>query len=200
MSDSSQSVDTGIIVRRSLFFLLLVLMTLGQLFILFRGLNSPQAMDQAQIAREISRGNGFTTKFIRPVAYHQAQKAKGTVPFEAFEDTYHAPLNPLINAAVLKLIGADSKNDWSMGENQMVFPLDRIIAAVSTLFFLMAIGVNYLLISRIFDAKIAGVCAILMLFCQTFWDFSLSGLPQMLLLLLFSCGAYFAYRAVESAA
>lgn len=200
MSASSQSVDTGIIVRRSLFFLLLVIMTLGQLFILFRGLNSPQAMDQAQIAREISRGNGFTTKFIRPVAYHQAQKAKGTVPFEAFEDTYHAPLNPLINAAVLKLIGADSKDDWSMSENQMVFPLDRIIAAVSTLFFLMAIGVSYLLISRIFDAKIAGVCAILMLFCQTFWDFSLSGLPQMLLLLLFSCGAYFAYRAVESEA
>jgi hypothetical protein len=67
------------------------------------------------------------------------------------------------------------------------------------LFFLMAIGVNYLLIARIFDAKIAGVCAILMLFCETFWSYSLSGLPQMLMLLLFSCGMYFAYRAVEAA-
>jgi hypothetical protein len=74
-----------------------------------------------------------------------------------------------------------------------------VIATVSTLFFLMAIGVNYLLISRIFDAKIAGVCAILMLFCETFWDYSLSGLPQMLMLLLFSCGMYFVYRAVEAA-
>jgi hypothetical protein len=199
MSETSQSVDTGVIIRRSLFFLLLVILTLSHLFILFRGLNSPQAMDQAQIAREISRGNGFTTKFIRPVAFHQAQKAKGTVPFNAFEDTYHAPLNPLINAAVLKLIGADAPEDWSMGENQMIFPMDRIIAAVSTLFFLLAIGVNYLLISRIFDAKIAGVTALLMLFCQTFWGFALSGLPQMLLLMLFSCGAYFAYRAVEAA-
>ena len=63
----------------------------------------------------------------------------------------------------------------------------------------MAIGVNYLLISRIFDAKIAGVCAILMLFCETFWNYSLSGLPQMLMLLLFSCGMYFVYRAVEAA-
>jgi hypothetical protein len=64
----------------------------------------------------------------------------------------------------------------------------------------MAIGVNYLLISRIFDPKIAGVCAILMLFCETFWNYSLSGLPQMLMLLLFSCAIYFVYRAVEAAA
>ena len=35
-----------------------------------------QAMDQAQIAREIARGNGFTTKMIRPVAYDQAQRAQ----------------------------------------------------------------------------------------------------------------------------
>ena len=90
---------------------------------------------------------------------------------------------------MLKLIGADNSDAWQMGENEMVFPLDRVIATVSTLFFLMAIGVNYLLISRIFDAKIAGVCAILMLFCETFWNYSLSGLPQMLMLLLFSCGS-----------
>ncbi|MGC4015060.1 MAG: hypothetical protein QM755_11180 [Luteolibacter sp.] len=198
MSAQSQSIDTGVIVRRSLFLLLLVTLTLLNLFILFRGLNAPQAMDQAQIAREIARGNGFTTKFIRPAAYHQVQKANGTAAFVAFPDTYHAPLNPLINAAVLKLVGADSSDDWNMSIKQMVFPLDRIIAAVSTLFFLMAIGVNYLLVSRIFDAKIAGVCAILMLFCETFWGFSLSGLPQMLLLLLFSCGTYFTYRAVEA--
>jgi hypothetical protein len=137
---------------------------------------------------------------IRPVAYYQAEKKeKRTVSLSGFEDTYHSPLNPLLNAAVLKLVGADNSDAWQMGENEMVYRLDRVIATVSTLFFLMAIGVNYLLISRIFDAKIAGVCAILMLFCETFWNYSLSGLPQMLMLLLFSCGSYFVYRAVEAA-
>jgi hypothetical protein len=200
MSDPSSQIDTGVLIRRSLFFLILIILTLGNLFVLFKGLNSPQAMDQAQIAREIARGNGFTTKMIRPVAYYQAEKAeKHSVSLMGFQDTYHSPLNPLLNAAVLKLIGADDAEAWQMGENEMVFPLDRVIATVSTLFFLMAIGVNYLLISRIFDAKIAGVCAILMLFCETFWDYSLSGLPQMLMLLLFSCGMYFVYRAVEAA-
>ncbi len=200
MSINSSNLDTGVIIRRSLFFLVLVALTLGNLFTLFRGLNSPQAMDQAQIAREIARGNGFTTKMIRPVAYDQAQEEQsGSVSFIGFQDTYHSPLNPLLNAAVLKLIGADNSDDWQMNENEMVFPLDRVIATVSTLFFLMAIGVNYLLVSRIFDTKIAGICAILMLFCETFWNYSLSGLPQMLMLLLFSCGMYFVYRAVEAA-
>jgi len=199
MTPSSQ-LDAGMIVRRSLFFSVLIILTLGNLFVLFKGLDSPQAMDQAQISREIARGNGFTTKMVRPVAYDQAQRSQNrAVPFKGFEDTYHSPLNPLLNAAVLKLIGADKPDSWQMKDNEMVFPLDRVIAAVSTLFFLVAIGVNYLLISRIFDAKIAGVCAVLMLFCQTFWTYSLSGLPQMLMLLLFSCGTYFAYRAVEAA-
>ena len=200
MNQRASQIDAGILIRRSLFFLLLILLTLGNLFVLFQGLNSPQGMDQAQIAREISRGNGFTTKMIRPVAYYQAEKtARSAVSLQGFQDTYHAPLNPLLNAAVLKLIGADASDAMQMGKDELIYPLDRVIATVSTLFFLMAIGVNYLLISRIFDAKIAGVCAILMLFCETFWSYSLSGLPQMLMLLLFSCGLYFAYRAVESA-
>jgi hypothetical protein len=200
MSINPSQIDAGVLIRRSLFFLILIILTLGNLFTLFRGLNSPQAMDQAQIAREISRGNGFTTKFIRPVAYYQAETTeKRAVPLMLFKDTYHSPLNPLLNAAVLKLIGADDPDEWQMAENEMVYPLDRVIATVSTLFFLMAIGVSYLLISRIFDAKIAGVSAILMLFCEVFWNYSLSGLPQMLMLLLFTCGLYFVYRAVESA-
>lgn len=200
MSNAQTQFDTGILIRRSLFFLILIILTLGNLFTLFRGLNAPQAMDQAQIAREIARGNGFSTKFIRPVAYQQAKEHQDrVVPFTGFPDTYHSPLNPLLNAAVLKLIGGDNADQWKMGENELVFPLDRVIATVSTLCFLMSIGVSYLLISRIFDPKIAGVTAILMLFCETFWNYSLSGLPQMLMLLLFSCALYFVYRAVEDA-
>src|SRR5690606_17587704 len=119
------------------------------------------------------------------------------VPFTAFKDTYHAPLNPLILGAVLKIVGADKPDSWTMKPNQRVWHLDRVIALVSTLFFLLAIGMTYLLVLRIFDQKIAGVTAVLMLLCDLFWQFSQSGLPQMLLLFLFSSGLYFTYRAVE---
>lgn len=186
-------------IRRILFFLVLVSFTLLHLLPLFRGLSSPQAMEQAQIGRQLSRGEGYTTKMIRPLAYYEAEKAnEGAVAFTSFKDTYHAPLNPLILGAVLKLVGADKEGAWPMGKNEFIFPLDRVIALVSTLFFLMSIGVTYLLVGRIFDAKIAGVTAVLMLLCDLFWQYSQSGLPQMLLLLLFSCGLYFTYRAVEA--
>ena len=186
-------------IRRILFFLVLISFTLLHLLPLFRGLSSPQAMEQAQIGRQIARGEGFTTKMIRPLAYYEAEKTnQGPVDFKGFKDTYHSPLNPLILGGVLKLVGGDKVDAWPMGKNEQVFPLDRVIALVSTLFFLMSIGVTYILIGRIFDAKIAGVTAVLMLLCDLFWQFSQSGLPQMLLLLLFSSGLYFTYRAVEA--
>lgn len=196
---SSSTTDTAAIVRRSLFFIVLTLLTLGNIFIFFRGLNTPQAMDQAQIAREIARGNGFSTKFIRPAAYYQAQKSENrTVSFLGFRDTYHSPLNPLLTAAVLKVVGADKADSWQMANKEMVYPLDRVVAGVSVLFFLLSIGVTYLLLSRIFDLKIAGIVAILMLFSEMLWSYATSGLPQMLMLFLFSSAIYFVYRAVEA--
>lgn len=188
------------IVRRSVFFLVLIVLTLANLFVLFNGLSSPQAMDQAQIAREISRGNGMTTKLIRPVAYSQAVETHGgnQVSMAGFQDTYHAPLNPLLNAAVLKIVGVDKWEIWKMKATQMIFPLDRVIAGVCVLFFLMSVAVNYLLVCRVFDQKIGWVCAVLMIFSQTFWEYSLSGLPQMLMMFLFSVALYFVYRAVEA--
>ncbi len=199
MSIFQTKFDAGMIIRRGMFFLVLIALTMINLFLSFRGLNAPHAMEQASIAREVARGNELTTKVIRPIAYAQAMEKQGgtAISFTGFKDTYHSPLNPLLNAAVLKLIGADDAARWKMAEREMVYPLDRVIAAVSTLCFLMAIGVTYLLVSRIFDPKIAGVTAILMLFCDTFWQYSLSGLPQMFMLLLFSCAIYFVYRAVE---
>ncbi len=195
---SLAQVDAPTLVRRILFFLLLVTLTMGNIFLLFRGLSAPEAMDQAQIARQIARNEGFSTKFIRPVAYVQNQRAPDSNPsFVGFKDTFHAPLNPLINAAVFKLIGAGDSEQWKIQKDQMVYDLDRVIAGVSTMFFLMSIGVTYLLVSRIFDGKIAGVTALLMLCCELMWNFSLSGLPQMLMLLLFSSALYFTYRALE---
>ena len=199
MSQAAPAFDKAVIVRRALFFVVLLALTLIHLLILFRGLDSPQAMDQAQIGRQIARGEGFTTQFIRPLELHLAERGgESNVALASLHDTYHAPLNPLVLGAVLKLVSADDAEKWQMGAKELIYPLDRVVALVSTLFFLMAMGVTYLLVSRIFDARIAGVTAILMLLCDLMWRFSLSGLPQMLLLLLFSCGLYFAYRTVEA--
>lgn len=199
MNSSPASFDSAVLIRRILFFVVLGALAWVHLLVLFRGLGTEQAMDQAQIARQVARGEGMTTKFIRPLEYHLAEREEeGTIPLVGLRDTYHAPLNPLVLGAVFKLVGADDFDAWKMGKQKLIYELDRVVALVSTLFFLMAIGVTYLLVSRIFDGKIAGVTAVLMLLCDLFWQFSQSGLPQMLLLLLFSCGLYFAYRTVEN--
>ncbi len=195
---ANSAIDAPALVRKMLFFLLMVTLTLSNVFLLFRGLNSDIGMDQAQIAREISRGNGQATKFIRPAAYEQSKAAPDpSVSFMGFRDTFHAPLNLYVNAVVFKMIDAGNNAKWKIQKDQRIYSLDRWIAGVSTLFFLLSIGVNYLLISRIFDDKIAGVTALLMLCCELMWSFSLSGLPQMLMLFLFSSATYFAYLAVK---
>jgi hypothetical protein len=197
-SNSRPEIDAASLVRKILFFLLMLILTMGNLFLLFRGLNSAEAMDQAQISRQIARNEGITTKFIRPAAYEQSKRAPdANAGFAGFRDTFHAPLNLLVNAAVFKLIDAADGEKWKIQKEQMVYALDRVVAGVATMFFLLAIGVNYLLLTRIFDAKIAGVAALLMLCCELMWNFSLSGQAQMLMLFLFSCATYFVYRAIE---
>ena len=195
------SKDAAIMIRRLLFFVLLFSLVFFYLALTFRGLTSAEGMEQAQIGREIARGNNFTTKVIRPAAIKQAENTEGgEVALDNFYDTYHSPLNPFIYGAVLKAVGGDDFDKYQITEgNRTIYRLDRVIAAVSVICFLIAIGVNYLLISRIFDVRIAGVVALLMALCDLMWKFTHTGLPQMLMLLLFSCALFFAYRALEAA-
>ena len=194
------SINAGIIIRRVLFFILLIGLSLLYLLVTFRGLDSPKGMDQAQIAREIARNEGFTTKVLRPVSIWQNGEVRDGQPIikDANRDTYHAPLHPILLSWALRFVDGDDADKWRMTENDTVYKLDRVVAATSVICFLIAIGVNYLLISRIFDARIGGVTAMLMLLCDLNWKFSQTGLPQMFMLLLFSCACFFAYRAVEA--
>ncbi|MGB0775378.1 MAG: ArnT family glycosyltransferase, partial [Akkermansiaceae bacterium] len=200
MPDPGSSYNAAKLVRRSLFFVLLVSLSVVSLFVTFSGLSSPRGMEQAQVGREISRGNGYVTKVARPAAIMQMHKAKeGKYPrLDALPETYHAPLNCFTYAAALKLADAGNEKRWRMPQKSNIYKLDRVIAALCTIFFLISIGVNYLLVSRIFDQTIASVMAILMLFCELMWKFTHTGLPQMLMLMLFSCAMFFLWRAIEN--
>ncbi len=198
-SSSGGELSPAVIIRRVLFLLLLIGLSFLYLVLDFRGLTNTKGVDQAQIAREIARGHGFVTKFVRPLSLFQAHSHAETEDEKAtvvrFHDTYHAPLNPLLNSVVLKFFRGE--DDWTWNQNEHIYYLDRVIAGVAIVLLLCSIGINYLLISRIFDAKIGGVTALLMLLCELLWEFSQTGLPQMLMLFLFSFALYFLYKAVE---
>ena len=84
-----------------------IALALAYLLIQFRGLSSPSGMDQAQVAREIARGNGFSTKNIRPLALQQLQRSTGQIPLGNFPDTFNAPLNPLVNSLALRCFSGE---------------------------------------------------------------------------------------------
>ena len=199
------AMEEGVWVSKIRFVLLLAaLVTLFSVFIFdldltvikspFRGLSHAKAMDQAQVAREIARGHGFSTQFIRPIALKQFEINKGGFPTGNFPDTYNAPLNPLINAFPLWLV----KNTWPMTTKNYVYTSDRVIASVALIFFLLSVGVNFCVAKRLFDRRLALLGMGLILLADVFWKFSLSGLPQMLMLLIFSGCTYGLVRALEA--
>jgi hypothetical protein len=194
--------DTPSLIRRAIFFVLLLSFAVIAIFFTFKGLSSPRGMEQAQVAREIARGNGFSTKVIRPITVWQMEEKNEDnghiTSFKKFPETYHAPINPCVYAAVLKAVDGGNQERWKMPSKSNIYQLDRVIAGVCVIFFIIAIGINYLLVSRIFDTTIASVVAILMLFCELMWKFSQSGMPQMLMLMLFSCAMFFLWLGIEN--
>jgi hypothetical protein len=190
--------DSGSFFRRSIFAALLVGIFLLNTTFNFKGLTSAEGIDQAQVAREVARGNGLTTQFVRPLAIQQLLDNDKEVNLEHMFETYHAPLNILVYAGILKMVGGDTPASYLMQADDHFYQLDQVIAITCALFFLISIGVNYLLVSRIFDKKIASVVALLMLFSEYMWQITHTGLPQMLMLALFSTAMYLSWRAVEA--
>lgn len=191
------SLNAKSVTYRILFLTMMIGLTAVYIMFNFKGLTSKYGMDQAQIGRQIAKSEGITTKFIRPMAIQQLEEAKMPINFNSFHDTTHSPLNSLIYAGVIKIVGGDNPAKFAMNKNQSVYELDRIIAATCVIFFMLAIGINYILISSIFDTKIASLVAIIMLVSEVFWSFSQSGLPQMLMLCIFSGACYFIWKAIQ---
>ena len=160
----------------------------------FRGLATSQAMDQAQIGRALASGHPWHTNFARPLAVGQLQKHGKDVPSRIWLDTYNAPLPPLIDAIALFPI----KARLIIPERDPVYVGDKAIALMSILLFFASIVVLFFTARRLFDQKLAFLACGLVLICDMLWQYSLSGLPQMLLLFLFNATLYALVRAVEA--
>jgi hypothetical protein len=158
----------------------------------FRGLSTSQGMDQAQIGRAIARGEGWHTKVARPRAVGQLQGHGRDVAQKIWVDTYNAPLPPLVDAVALVLV----KPYWKIGQRTIVYAGDRAIAMMSILLFVGSVAVLFLVARRLFDRRLALLACGLVTLCDAMWQYSLSGLPQMLLLLLFNVAIYLSIRAL----
>ncbi|XHR30283.1 MAG: ArnT family glycosyltransferase [Chthoniobacteraceae bacterium] len=173
----------------------------------YRGLQHPKAMEAAEIAREVSRGNGFTTKMIRPLAIAQFRTNRGVIPGGTVPDTFQAPLWPLTVAPFYLALEkwpdsiipfrVSHKDRWSVSPRDYIYAGDRIISGVATLFLLLSIIVNYFTARRLFDNHIALWTVVFMFGCSLLWKWAQSGLPQMQMLFFFSAAMYTLVRVIE---
>jgi len=180
-------------VRRSLVALAVIALAIYY-FYDFRGLATSQAMDQAQIGRAIASGHGWRTNFARPRAIGQLQANGKNVAQKIWSDTYNAPLPPFVDAIALWPV----KSHWQMSPSDLVYAGDKAIAAMSIFLFLLSVFVLFFTARRLFDRRLALLACGLVVLCDMLWQYSLSGLPQMLLLLLFNAAIYALVRAVEA--
>ena len=181
-------------IRRAL--VVAVVITLAVIYMIkeFRGLATSQAMDQAQIARNIASGQFWKTDFVRPLAVGQLQDAGKNVATRIWHDTYNAPLPPFVNAFVLWPI----KSHWKMTPREIVYAGDKAIAFASICMFIASLVPLYFTAKLLFDQRLAVLATGLVLLCDTIWQYSLSGLPQMLMLLIFNATIYVLVRAVQA--
>jgi len=170
------------LIKAGCFYVLIAAIAFIQLGVTFGGLTHREGMERAQIAREIARGNGFTTKCLRPALIQNEAKRLGVPPrVSMMKDTLYPPLGPWITSIPLRIA---KNNDFKTSEASLL-KYDRIIAVTNGVFLILSIGLAYRLCSRLFDQRIAVCVAILMLFCQPLWDLARSGLPHCILLFFF---------------
>jgi hypothetical protein len=171
----------------------------------YRNFASPEAMDAAQVARNLAEGHGFTTEFVRPFSVYLIQKhnhaahpgeilSTNAVDFAQIKglhpDLANAPVYPLVLAGLMKLQTPEWKVQmhkpfWSDGGRFMRYPPEFHIAIFNQLLLLVVVLLTFLVAKKIFDTPAAWLAALLTLGSDVLWKFSVSGLPTLLLMVIF---------------
>lgn len=158
----------------------------------YRNLAHAEAMDAAQVARNVARGQGFTTRFVRPLSLHlveQHQQSVGrrTNDFGMLDhghpDLANPPLYPLLLAGAMKVLPFEP--EIPRGRQYRHYQPDLLISLVNQTLFLVLTVLTFRLAVRLFDNAVAWGSVIALAGSHLLWEFSISGLSTMVLLNLF---------------
>jgi hypothetical protein len=170
----------------------------------YRNFWTAEAMDAAQVARNLAEGRGYSTLFIRPLSLclvsRQNEKEPGSLePGKVADygrlrtphpDISNPPVYPVVLAALMKILPFDYKVSttqrfWSRYGRFWRYQPDFIIAIVNQFLFVALVAVTFIWARRLFDGAVAWTTAALMFGTELLWRFSVSGLPTLLLMLIF---------------
>lgn len=171
----------------------------------YRGFNSPEAMDAAQVARNVAEGKGYTTDFIRPFSVFLVQKHNreilageiqmtNTADFAnlngAHPDLANPPVYPTVLAGIIKLWQPEwkvqtDKPFWAENGRFLRYPPEFCITLLNQALLLVVVVLTFFLTKKLLDAPAAWLAAILTLGADGLWKFSVSDQATLLLLVIF---------------
>ncbi len=167
----------------------------------FHGAASEATLVQADMARQIATGQGFTTR----VNYPQAAaflRTRGIRfdPAVPYPEVYQAPLYPMVVAGALKLLPPSLRASL-FGQAPAPpygYGADYLLLVVNLLLFWLAIGLAFDLARRLFGAPAGWLAALALLVSVPVWQqvVAVNGTALMMVLAL---GAFHAWWRAESA-
>jgi 4-amino-4-deoxy-L-arabinose transferase-like glycosyltransferase len=170
----------------------------------YRNMATQEAMDSAQVARNLAEGRGYTTMFLRPFSLFLVQRRTlATHPDEltstnadlsrvetGHPDLANPPVYPVVLAGLMKTLPfhwpvETKKAFWTDGGRFARYQPDFLIALFNQLLLLAAVVMTFLLARKLFDLTVAWMSALLVFGSELLWQFSVSGLSTLLLLVIF---------------
>jgi len=172
----------------------------------YKNFSTAEAMDSAQLARNVAQGRGFTTLFIRPLSIHlveqrQIEVAQRTNDFALLKlghpDLANPPVYPTLLAGLMKVL--PFRWDIKSGTPFSRYQPEVLIALFNQALLVVAIVLVFRLASRLFDDYVAWISALVLAGTDLFWRFSVSGLSTILLVVIF-LGLFWCLVLMEQAA
>lgn len=152
----------------------------------FRGFAAPEAMDQAQIARKLATGRGFSTDFVRPLSIYLIEQHHGDKNARlhgSHPDLANPPVYPALLAAVFKVYPV--RYEITDLKDFRRFQPEIIAGWFNELLLVFTILAVFYLARKWFDPSVGWMAALICAGNNLFWRFSGSGLPTNLLIAIF---------------
>lgn len=169
----------------------------------YRNMAAPEAMDAAQLGRNLASGRGFITDFVRPLSIYLVRQTHpdpaGKDPGQlkaGHPDIANAPAYPIVLAGLMKVLPFRfdanlTGSFWSTpdpnnpGKLQgLRYQPDFLIAIFNQVLFIVTIVLAYFWAKWQFDLRVAWTSVILLVGAELLWRFSVSGLSTMMLILI----------------
>ena len=152
----------------------------------YRNFSNSEAMDMAQLARNIAQGKGYVTDNIRISSmFMVAEQNHGDYMLNGnHPDIVNPPLYPVVLAGLMKAASPIIPLDYSPQNSVFRFFPEMLITFFNqALLFLCAI-LTYSLGKKMFDREVGFFAAIVLILNDMLWKFSISGLPTLLSMLI----------------